>query len=181
MRLILGSPGSGKTTRVLESVCAELQAGKRPLLVVPTRYLKDRFTSRIAGSMNGFAGTAVTTLSDLVANVVDSANLPEAVRTITDFESFLLVREILENNRARLEYFGDAVHRRHCQRPLLSRHRASAPLVETTREYSKILDTRLPKHRYVAFLYIEYVSRLAKQNCRTLTATTPSREDPRRG
>lgn len=162
IRIVSGKPGSGKTAHILKFAAGEISARKRPLLLTPTRFLKDRFSSRIAGETGGYAGTLVATDVELVQAIVERSGGAASLRRISDFESFLLVREILEDGRDKLEHFGRAVDYEGVVNliyALVVELRASAVL-HGAEEYDGCLDLSQPKHRDVAFIYGEYVRRL---------------------
>lgn len=92
MRLLLGEPGSGKTTRVLEEV---RQAGGRSdiRVVVPTATMAEHLRNRLA--REGFATrpSCVATMAGLVGEIA-----PE-IRTVDEGEAALLTQLVLEEKR----------------------------------------------------------------------------------
>ncbi len=107
MRLILGPPASGKSSLIMKEFNACRESGGHPWLVVPTRILKDRLEMELATRYSGLLGQFILTFNDLLNWVIDHRRSGVAVQRITDFESFLIIRQLISDNRKKFHYFKD--------------------------------------------------------------------------
>ncbi len=96
MRLLLGEPGSGKTTRVLEEV---RRAGVSARVVVPTATMAEHLRNQLARAGAGVRPSSVVTLAGFVQEIV-----PE-VKGADLADLTLLVGMVLEDRRP-AEYAG---------------------------------------------------------------------------
>jgi|GEM_PF-2091022 len=105
LNLIQGPFKSGKTAYVLNIIKHDIASKSNPLVIVPTRILRDEFMSLLAEETGGFAGKIVYTLGEFMQTVLLLAkNYPGQ---ISDFESYIIVRMIIEKNKKKFGYFRD--------------------------------------------------------------------------
>ena len=102
--VIRGPFRSGKSSKILGFVRKALDAGQNPVLIVPSRLQRDIFIKELLGE-KGFAGKVIFTLNELVQSVIASLN--GKIAEISDFEAFILLKLIIEENRSRFSYFKD--------------------------------------------------------------------------
>ncbi len=109
MQLILGPASSGKTTRLMQDFQADLDAGRDCLLILPTRILKDRVSMDLARQRGGLLGTRVTTLNQYIQHTIDSSVFARShpVNRISNFESYLMIKLLIEQHSSTFEYFRD--------------------------------------------------------------------------
>lgn len=102
VNIIKGRMKSGKSEKILEYIRDELDKYNKPMLLVPSRTQRDYFIQKLA-SNNGFAGKTVYTFDEAVSFVIASegGNFP----SITGFESFILLKLIIEENKKKFVYF----------------------------------------------------------------------------
>ncbi len=101
--IIRGGFKSGKTELILSHVEKEIKEKRQPLLLVPSRIQRDEFSGRIAKDISGYAGRAVFTFGDVLKQALPDERCP--FHSISDFESFILIRLIIEENKTKLHYF----------------------------------------------------------------------------
>lgn len=106
IELITGPFRSGKTAAVLSRVKEETEAGKAPLIVVPSRMQRDALSLRLSGSLGkGYAGKLIYTLGEAVQEA--GAGLTRPLSVISDFECYILFKLLFEENQQKLRYFGN--------------------------------------------------------------------------
>lgn len=104
VQFIRGELRSGKTATVLSGVHACISKSEEVMLIVPSRIQRDYYTAVLAGE-KGLAGKVVYTLNEAVEAVVQT--LPEKICRLSDFESFILFKLIVEEKRKDFQYFKD--------------------------------------------------------------------------
>lgn len=167
-----GAARSGKTARILEMMYAELDTGHEPLLIVPTRYLKDMLSRRISEERGGFTGKLIVTLNELVNGIVSdpATGASLTLQRINDFEAYLLIDFIIQEMKNELVYFKNSVSNSGIVKmlySLISELRASMVLHPDGEDAYAILKDAYPsdsdRHRKWADIwriYHEYEKRL---------------------
>lgn len=97
--LLVGGAGTGKTTVVAQSAVAELQAGRRPLVLAPDRAAASVLRNRIAADAGGVTQLTVTTVHALARSVLDQYGENGDWRLLTAPEQEFRVRELLAGDR----------------------------------------------------------------------------------
>lgn len=104
--LITGPFRSGKTGQVISRLKEELDAGRSPILAVPSRMQRDALSLRLSSALGkGYAGKVIYTLSEAVKESV--RDLSEPLTVISDFECYILFKLLFEENRKKLRYFNN--------------------------------------------------------------------------
>ena len=103
--LVLGPFRSGKTGYIIDILKKEINAKSNPLVLVPTRILRDEFSLTTAGAAGGYPGRIVYTLGEFVQSILSSSR--HNLRQISEFESYVIIRMIIERNKNKFVYFRD--------------------------------------------------------------------------
>jgi ATP-dependent helicase/DNAse subunit B len=104
--IIKGKFKSGKTSSILSRVSREIEEGRAPLVLVPTRMEQDELTRKLAISLpsqRGFAGKVFFTLSEILDFIILKSGVKAA--RLNNFEAFILIKLIIEENKADFIYF----------------------------------------------------------------------------
>lgn len=100
---ILGKARSQKSSLILSQFQKELNEKRRPLLLLPSRYLKDRLSLRLTRERKTLTDAALSTLSSLSEEILklSGKDFPK----ISDFEAFLTVKALFDQNQNKMRYF----------------------------------------------------------------------------
>ena len=105
LTIILGKPKTGKTESILErtrKLIANDPLNARPLVLLPSSTIREKFSIDFAAE-SGYAGKIFLTISEVLELALQQSQTH--LRRISNFESFLLIKEILKENRNRFAYF----------------------------------------------------------------------------
>lgn len=107
LNLILGKAKSGKSYELFKQINNDINMGLMPMVIVPTRLAKDSLTKKLARERGGFIGKLFFTLAEVVSSIIENSDFARAndISTISDFEAYILVKLIIEENKNNLLYF----------------------------------------------------------------------------
>lgn len=93
--LVLGGPGTGKTTLVARAAVELVRAGRNPLVLAPSRAAASALRNRIAHGWGNTSQLAVTTVHAMARSLVDQHSDSGDRRLLTAPEQEFRVRELL--------------------------------------------------------------------------------------
>ena len=107
MKILRGKPKSGKTARFIDEIAYLLKSNNEPLVIVPGRFQKELFIKKLSAATGGFTGRPVFTLEEFIRATIENSSFRKShpVNTLSDFETFLIIRLIAEKRAPEFRYF----------------------------------------------------------------------------
>lgn len=163
----MGEFGSGKSSFILSRLEEDWEKGGIPTLIVPSRIQRDKFSRELSIKLSGYTGRIVYTLNEFLQKFLEEKFTSLSV--INDFESYILLRMIIEENKNQLLYFKNIDAYSGVIRlmySLVTEMRAGLLMGEYKNLQKRIFEAEIenPKWKDIFLIYTQFERRLEEKN-----------------
>lgn len=160
MKIILGKPKTGKSTRIYECINEDISSGKNPILFVPsqTREITEiqfmEYTKQ-----DGIINVNITTINEFISLILKKRNIHLEENYISKLDKKLIISNIINENKDKIKIFKNVIRKDGfldliCMYiDILSKNNISKESIENLNLTNKIAEEKLKE---VYFLFSKY-------------------------